>query len=134
MKPCSGKDLEIIQLCFPTKKNQSCIPDHSSVNMWKFELFYRPYSAHTIHSVLNAKMYFQKFYWFHLLWHFRQIWFDLEVFFLILSKSLGIHQTDANIYIFNIIFFLELWLVKFAIIRLTNNRNIAKPLIILLKW
>ena len=73
--------------------------------MWKFELFYRLYSAHTIHSVLNAKMYFQKFYWFHLLWHFRQIWFDLEVFFLILSKSLGIHQTDANIYIFNIIFF-----------------------------
>ena len=45
----SGKDLEVIQLHFPTKTktiiSQSCIPDHSSLWILKVELIYFPHSG-----------------------------------------------------------------------------------------
>ena len=48
MELCSGKDLEVIQLHFPTKTktiiSQSCIPDHSSLWILKVELIYFPHS------------------------------------------------------------------------------------------
>ena len=49
MELCSGKDLEVIQLHFPTKTktiiSQSCIPDHSSLWILKVELIYFPHSV-----------------------------------------------------------------------------------------
>ena len=60
MELCSGKDLEVIQLHFPTKTktniNQSFIPDHSSLQIQKVELIHCPHSVRINSLWLEAFM------------------------------------------------------------------------------